>query len=305
VLKVGVIGVGQMGQHHARNYNEIPNVELVGIADTNRDRLEEMVDRFNVNAYVDYRDMLSEGLDAVSVVVPTSMHKDVALDVIESETHLLVEKPLADSVENARVIYDAVKNTPLKLAVGYIERFNPAVSKLKELIDDRIFGDLLLVSARRVGPFMTRIMDVGIVADSASHDIDVIRYLIGAEPKHSFSLWRGLKNRRGDHALIVFDFGNTLASVEVNWFSPTKIRNLIITGTDATAQLDYIKQSIVINTSEGEQVPKIERSEPLRVELEHFIDCIIHDKEPLVNIEEGLRTLEIATEAEKKHDTSC
>lgn len=305
MLRVGVIGVGQMGQHHARNYNEMNDVELVGIADSNQTRLIEIADRFDVEAYVNYKDLLEDGLDAVSVVVPTSMHRDVALEVIESKTHLLVEKPLANSLENAKEIYEAVKNTSLKLLVGHIERFNPAVSRLKELIDNGVLGDLLLISARRVGPFVPRIMDVGIIADSASHDIDVIRYLIGTEPKQVFSLWRGLKNKKGDHALIVLDFGDTLASVEVNWFSPNKVRNLTVTGTKGTAELDYRDQVVVVYNLDSKIIPKIEKAEPLRLELEHFVDCIVSDKEPLVNAYEGFKVLEIAMEAERRYDTSC
>ena len=291
MLRVGVIGVGQMGQHHARNYSEMESADLVGVADSNQTRLIEIADRFKVNAYVDYKDMLADGLDAVSVVVPTSMHKDVALEVIDSGTHLLVEKPLANSLENAKVIYDAVKDTSLKLLVGHIERFNPAVSKLKELIDNNTLGELLLVSSRRVGPFVPRIMDVGIITDSASHDIDVIRYLIGAEPKRVFSLWRGLKNKKGDHALIVFDFGDTLASVE---FSPNKVRSLTVTGTDGTAELDYIEQRVVIRSLDSKIIPKIEKAEPLRLELDHFIDCIVNDKTPLVNAYEGFMCTDIS-----------
>jgi UDP-N-acetylglucosamine 3-dehydrogenase len=305
MLRVGVIGVGQMGQHHVRNYSAMENVELVGIADLNQVRIVEIAKKFDTQAYVNYKELLEENLDAVSMVVPTSVHIDVALEVIKSNTHLLIEKPIANSLESAREIYEAVKDTSLKLLVGHIERFNPAVSKLKELIDTNILGDLLLVSSRRVGPFVPRIMDVGIITDSASHDIDIIRYLIGAEPKRVFSLWRGLKNKKGDHALIVFDFGNTLASVEVNWFSPNKVRNLTVTGTEGTAELDYIEQRVVVYNSDSKIIPKIEKAEPLRIELEHFVDCIINDKEPLVNAYEGFKVLEIATEAERKYDTSC
>ena len=304
MLRVGVVGVGQMGQHHARNYSEMENVKLVGVADVNQARLLEIAERFNVEAYVDYRDLLEKDLDAVSIAVPTSMHKDVALEVIESNTHLLVEKPLADSLNSAADILNAVKDTSLKLLVGHIERFNPAISKLKELIDTGVLGDLLMISATRVGPYVLRIMDVGIITDSASHDIDIIRYLTNTEPVQIFSLWRGLRNKKGDHALIVFDFGDTLASVEVNWFSPNIVRKLTVTGTKGTAELNYREQSLVVYNSNSKTIPKIEKAEPLRLELEHFVDCIINDKEPLVNAYEGFKVLEIVTEAEKKYDTS-
>ena len=303
-MKIGVIGTGKMGKNHVRIYSDLRGVDELYVTDMNKEAGQEVAKAYNAN-FVDSMEELLSSVDAVSICTPTSAHFDTAKQVIEAGVHCLIEKPVTASIEEAKTLEKLASGKDLVVGVGHIERFNPAVSKLKELIENSMLGDLLLVSARRVGPFVPRIMDVGIITDSASHDIDVIRYLIGSEPKQVFSLWRGLKNKRGDHALIVFDFGDTLASIEVNWFSPDKVRNLTVTGTKGTAALDYRDQELVVYNLDSKIIPKIEKAEPLRLELEHFIDCIINDKEPLVNAYEGFKVLEIATEAEKKYDTSC
>lgn len=187
----------------------------------------------------------------------------------------------------------------MKLMVGHLERFNPAVRKLKQIIDDGILGKLVLISARRVGPFVPRISDVGIIVDVATHDIDIIRYFIGSECTSVFARSTRYKNVKGDAAIILMGFGDVSASVEVNWYTPHRIRTLTVTGTEGIAYLDYIKQEVEIYSTERKMTPKIGKDEPLKLELKHFLDCVMTDREPLTNGFEALKALEIAIKAEQ------
>ena len=299
MLRVGVIGVGTMGKNHARVYNEMENADLVGIADVNERRVKEIANQHKTKAFTDYKDLLDEDLDAVSIAVPTVFHKKVALDFIKEGVNCLIEKPIAINIEDAKEIIRETEKNNVKLAIGHIERFNPAVTKLKEIIEKGILGKMLLISTRRVGPSVPRIKDVGIIVDLATHDIDVVRYLIGEEPVNIFAKSGGIKNKKGDYAIVLLDFGDVSASIEVNWFTPHKVRSLVATGTEGIAYLDYLKQEVIIYNSEWEMIPKIERKEPLKVELEHFLECVKEDKEPRVNGYEGLKVLEIAIKAER------
>jgi UDP-N-acetylglucosamine 3-dehydrogenase len=160
-MKVGVIGVGAMGQHHARVYHEMDGVELIGVSDVDRMRAEEIAAMHETAAYTGHKKLLSCDLDAVSIAVPTTLHKKVAMDVISAGVHLLVEKPIASTIEDADEMVSAADDAGVKLMVGHIERFNPAVIKLKEVIDSGLLGDIVSMSARRVGPHNPRIRDVG------------------------------------------------------------------------------------------------------------------------------------------------
>ncbi len=297
-MKVGVIGTGLMGWHHARVYREL-GVDLVGVADTDMTRAEEVADKYQTKAYTDYTQLLEQGLDAVSVVVPPRLHAEIAVCVADHGINMLVEKPISDSVESAKQIINAAKKAKLILMVGYIERFNPTVQKLKQIIDEGVLGDLIVLSSRRVGPFVTRVKDIGITMDVASHDIDIARYLTNMEPVEVLAKSNAVKNEKGDCALMILDFGRITASIEVNWFTPHKVRTLVVTGTDGIAYIDYMKQSVKIFNSDWEMEPKIEKAEPLFLELKHFLESVEQGKESMVSGEDALKTLEIALKIER------
>jgi len=297
-LRVGVIGVGSMGRYHVRVYHEL-GVNIVGVADADSEKTRKIAAQYGTKAYSDYIELLNQGLDAVSITVPTIEHKAVALAAIEQGVNLLIEKPIADSVVSAREILSAAEKKKIKLLVGHIERFNPAVQRLKQIIDEGILGKLILISARRVGPFVSRIGDTGIIVDVATHDIDISRYLVGKECISVFARSTRYKNIKGDAALILIDFGDVFASIEVNWYTPYKVRSLSVTGIKGIAYLDYLKQELEIHNAEGSMIPEIEREEPLRRELVHFLDCITGNKQPLVSGYDGLKVLEIAARAEQ------
>jgi UDP-N-acetylglucosamine 3-dehydrogenase len=295
MLKVGVVGLGAMGQHHARLYSQL-NCELVGVADANAERAKEIGEKYNVKYYSDYHNLLSK-VEAVSVAVPTILHHAVVMDFLREGVHCLVEKPIAFSLGEADEMIEAAKRNQVNLAVGHIERFNPAVVKLKQILNEGILGKLLIISTRRVGPFVPRIRDVGIVIDSATHDIGVVRYLIGREPTSVFSRVGSIKHPKEDHAIIVLDFVGTTACIEVNWFTPHKVRTLVATGSEGIAYLDYIEQKIRLCNSCDIDVTEIPKEEPLKLELEDFLYSVLGGSKPAVDGNEGRAILKIALES--------
>ena len=295
-MKTGVIGVGDMGKNHPRVYVELGS-ELVGVADTDLEKVKKIAAQYGTRAYSNYEELLNEGLDAVSIAVPTMWHKEVALAAINKGVSLLIEKPIADSLQSAQEIITAAQARRVKLMVGHIERFNPAVRKLKQIVDDGILGKLVFISARRVGPFVPRISDVGIIVDVATHDIDIIRYLIGSECTSVFARSTRYKNIKGDAAIVLMGFGDVSACIEVNWYTPHRVRSVTVTGTEGVAYLDYIKQEVEIHNAEWKMIPKIDQAEPLKLELGHFLDCVRSDTEPLVGGYDAMKVLEIAIKA--------
>jgi UDP-N-acetylglucosamine 3-dehydrogenase len=305
MLKAGVIGLGAMGQNHVRIYHEFQlnrQVKLAGVADANPERAREIGEKYSVPYYTNHRELLGK-VDAVSVAVPTTLHHSVVMDFLEAGVHCLVEKPIAFSLEESADMIKSAENKRVKLAVGHIERFNPAVMKLKEIIDHGTLGKLLIISTRRVGPSVPRIRDVGVVIDSATHDIGVVRYLIGKDPVSVFSRTGSLKHPKEDHAVIVLDFEGTTACIEVNWFTPHKVRTLTVTGSKGIANLDYIAQTVVVHNELETLDTSVLKVEPLKTEIEDFLNSIEFDREPAVNGKEGQAILRIALES--NHNNYC
>ena len=179
MIRAGVIGVGSMGKNHARVFAEMEQTELVAVADLAH--AEEVSRIYKARPYTDYREMLErEDLDVVSVAVPTGLHCQVALDVVAGGRHVFVEKPLAPSMEEGQRIIEAARKAGVKLWVGHIERFNPAVLALRERLDAGDLGRIFQIHARRVGPYPARVEDVGVVFDLATHELNVMEYLTGS-----------------------------------------------------------------------------------------------------------------------------
>jgi|WetSurMetagenome_2_1015567.scaffolds.fasta_scaffold70638_2 UDP-N-acetylglucosamine 3-dehydrogenase len=295
MIKVGVVGLGAMGQHHVRLYSHL-DCELVGVADADPQRAMELGEKYHVKYYSDFHHLIDK-VDAVSIAVPTTLHHSVAVEFLKEGVHCLVEKPIAFTLNEAEEMICLSQNNHIKLAVGHIERFNPAVIKLKELVNKGALGKILIISTRRVSPSAPRIKDVGIVIDSATHDIGVIRYLLNTEPINVFSRVGNLRNGKEDHAIIVLGFYGATACIEVNWFSPNKIRTLMATGSEGTASLDYIAQELKIADSTGEHNIDVVNAEPLRIELEDFLRSISEGTEPGVDGIEAQAILQIALES--------
>jgi UDP-N-acetylglucosamine 3-dehydrogenase len=298
MLKVGVIGAGAMGKNHIRIYSEMPDVELAGISDIDKDLVESLAQQYDTKAYTDYKEMLASGLDAVSIVVPTKMHRQVAIDAIEAGAHILVEKPIADTVENANAIIDKAKENDRLVMVGHIERFNPAVIKLKEIINSGLLGKIVSISTTRVGPYNPRIRDVGVILDIGVHDIDVISYLYGRDVNQVYAVAGADIHSFEDHATIHMRYDHEFSGlVEVNWLTPHKVRKLTAVGVEGVAYLDYIDQTVELHDSDWVRKAKVENKEPLRNELEYFIDCINKGKQPNPSGTDGKHALKVSLAA--------
>jgi len=312
-LKAAVIGVGNMGQHHARIYSQLEGVDLVAVSDLNPRVGRDIAGRYGCDYFKDYKRMLVEKKpDVVSVAVPTSRHCQVALDVVGAGTNLLIEKPLAPSVEEGERIVSEARQAGVRLAVGHIERFNPAVVALKRMVStEQRLGRIIAVSARRVGLFPSRIKDADVLVDLAIHDMDIFSYLLGEEPEKAFATsGRALAKERDDHGEILLSYpSGAVGIIQVNWITPVKIRSLSVTGTGGYADLDYINQKLKFYSSNyetefddfGDFIIKfgqpeivdvgITFEEPLKLELDSFIQSVRWGQEPLVSGEVGLNAV--------------
>jgi len=301
MLRVGVVGVGNMGRHHARIYSELSKegkVEFVGVADANLERAKEVASQFKTWAFANYKELV-ERVDAVSIAVPTSLHNQVALEFIENGVSVLVEKPIAESIESAQEIIRAAKKNDVILMIGHVERFNPAVLKLKEILDENLIGKVVTLTAKRVGPLPPQIKDVGVIIDLAVHDIDVMSFLLERNVRKVYARAGSAKNplELEDYAIIMLDFENATGVVETNWLTPHKVRTLSVVGTEGIAELNYITQKLILYNHEWVKEAKVQFKEPLRNELEHFVECVKKKEKPLVDGEEGLHALMVAIKA--------
>jgi len=312
MLRVAVIGVGAMGKHHARVYHELPNTMLVAVSDVNVQIGKEITEKYPCAFYSDYREMLSsESIDALSIAVPTNLHKEIGLECIKKGKHILVEKPITDTLNDAETLITAANNKKIKLMVGHIERFNSSVIKLKELIEQGELGTLTTLMARRVGVFPPQVPHANIIIDSAIHDIDIFNYFLNKKPNAVVSFGgNALTNNRIDYADILLKYNGTNAFIQVNWITPVKIRNLTVTGTEGYAELNYITQDLVIYKTQSRKsdtfndvvqfgIPEkiiipVKKEEPLRREISSFIECIEGNKEPPVSGEEALESLRVS-----------
>jgi UDP-N-acetylglucosamine 3-dehydrogenase len=318
-MRAGVIGTGVMGRNHARIYAEMDGVELAGIADPNIRVGMEIAGKYKCRYYRSHRELLkNEKLDVVSVCVPTALHFGVAKDVIGSGVSLLVEKPIAGKMNEGKEMVRLARKAGVKLAVGHIERFNPAVQSLKKLIDDGKLGKITSILARRVGLFPPRIKDANVVIDLAVHDIDIFSYLLGKEPKSICAAGgKALAKDREDYADIFLKYNGTNGFIEVNWITPVKVRVLNVTGTKGYARLNYVTQKLTVFESNYEKSfdafgdfvvrfgepqmksLKVKNEEPLKLELADFIESVRKDRPPLVSGEDGLQALGIAMDVMK------
>ena len=303
MIKVGVIGVGTMGKHHARVYAGLPNVELVGIADVNKDGACAIAERYNTEAFLDYKELLKRDLDAVSIVVPTFLHEKVALDTAEARVNMIIEKPIADTVENARNIIKSADENNVKLMVGHIERFNPIIPVIQKSIGN---SDIISIDVTRVGPFPPRIRDVGVVIDLATHDIDLIRCLTKSEFRKIYSLTSKNLFKNEDIAILSFEMENgVLAHITTNWLTPFKIREINIATKERLIKGLFIEQKVSEYSNyeeDGSYIVKelsVPFGEPLKFELEAFLRAVRDDEEPPITGEDGLKALEVAIECLK------
>ena len=300
-INVGVIGVGAMGYNHARVYYRLEEANLVAVSDVSERTLNKVCEKYNAKGYSDYEDLLKDPeIEVVSVCVPTTHHHDVVMKAIEYGKHVLVEKPIAFGLEEAEEMIAAAKEKGVILGTGHVERFNPAVQKAKELIENDVIGDVVSASAKRVGPFPPRIKDVGVCIDLAIHDLDVMYYLFNEDVEQVYGTMSSILDKTDfeDHAEIMVSFTNATGILEVNWLTPYKRREIEITGTDGIISVDYIEQSIEVFGKFAQDIT-IKHEEPLKEELKSFLKAVDEGKDPVITGEDGLNALKMVIAASK------
>jgi UDP-N-acetylglucosamine 3-dehydrogenase len=294
-LRVAVIGTGFWGKNQARVFSQLDSTELVCVCDVSEANVKAVGSQLHVPYSTSVDQVLSrKDVDAVTICTPTVTHKQVATQALLAGKHALVEKPMTNTISEAHELLSLAKRQGLRLMPSHIERFNPAVDYLKSLVDNGKLGTVMLLNARRVGRWPERIGDVGVVRDTAIHDIDLARYIFRDEVSSVHARIGSIRHTKEDYAEIMLQFskGGT-AFIDANWLTPRKTRTLVVTGSDATVQLDYISQEISIEESEKAIKPNLEKKEPLQIELEHFAESILNDHAFKVNGEDGLRAVEI------------
>ena len=306
-VNVGVIGVGAMGYNHARVYYKLEEANLVAVSDVSERTLNKVAKKYDAKGFTDYEDLLKDPeIEVVSVCDPTTFHHDVVMEAIKHGKHVLVEKPIAFTLKEAEDMIAAAKEAGVILATGHVERFNPAVQKAKELIDNDVIGDIVSASAKRVGPFPPRIKDVGVTIDLAIHDLDVMNYLFDEDVIQVYGTMNSIleKCEFEDHAEIMINFKNESTGIlEVNWLTPYKRRQIEITGTDGIISVDYIEQSIDVYGKFAQDID-IKHEEPLKEELRSFLNAVVNGTEPEITGEDGLKALKMviaATKSSREH----
>ncbi len=302
-----------MGRHHARNLHRMPDVDFAGVADTSPFALAEAV-ALGYETFATTAELLEAELDGVVVCVPTSVHERVAGEILERPCAMLIEKPVAHSMAAAKRMLARCAASGVPLMVGYVERYNPAMETVRDFVAGGTLGKLISMNARRVGVMPPRIRDAGVLIDIGVHDIDIAAFITGAR-LHLLCAQGGMAmlEDRLDYATLMLDAAGCVVSLEVNWVTPVKVRELSITGTNGYCRVDYITQeawfapggnfeptgdyeALVKQYKEGTllQLP-VCRREPLARELEVFVGGIRGG--PLPDPGMALASLRIAEEA--------
>jgi UDP-N-acetylglucosamine 3-dehydrogenase len=297
-LRVGVVGVGVMGSNHARVFADLADVDLVGVADPDSAQRDFVSRTLGCAAFSDIDALLAQGVDALTIAAPTHLHRELALRSIARRVHVLVEKPIAPSVEEGRAIIAAARRARLALMVGHVERFNPTVEAIKEAIRGE---DILSIAITRVGPFPPRMSDVGVVIDLAVHDIDLIRWFTESEIAEVQPQLSSAIAEREDIALLQFRTASgVLAHINTNWLTPFKARNVVIATRNKYITGDLLTRQVTEcfgfqpDGSYSMRHLSVGHAEPLRAELQAFVAAIRNGKQPAVSGEEGVASLEIA-----------
>ncbi|MGA2817651.1 MAG: Gfo/Idh/MocA family oxidoreductase [Xanthobacteraceae bacterium] len=297
-LKLGVVGVGVMGSNHARVLAEIAGVHLVGVVDPERKQREFVARTLGCAEFSDLDALFRSGVDAVTIAAPTHLHHDLALKCISHGIHVMVEKPIAPTVEEGRAIVAAARRAGVTLMIGHVERFNPAVESIKRAIKDQ---DILSIAITRVGPFPPRMSNVGVVIDLAVHDIDLIRWFTDSEIVEIQPQLSSAVAEREDIALLQFRTASgVLAHINTNWLTPFKARTIHVATRDKYLIGDLLTLQVTEcfgfqpDGSYSMRHLSVGYAEPLRAELLSFVNAIRSGQPPAVTGEEGVASLEVA-----------
>jgi UDP-N-acetylglucosamine 3-dehydrogenase len=299
-LGVAVIGTGFWGKNHARVYKELGSTNLVAICDVNAERAKSVADQFGVKAYTNSTRMLkNKEIEAVSICTWSTVLAKEALKALKAGKHVLVEKPMARNTKQAEKLLETAEKNGLHLTVGFLMRFIPGMRHIREAVENKKIGELVCATAKRVSQWPERIGDVGVVKDTAIHDIDVMRYIANEDPITVYAKTGSMRHKQfEDYAQIMLTYKDgKSAFIESNWLTPYKTRTLTVTGSDAIMRLDYITQELWIEETKETLQPRYPWQEPLKLELQHFADCILEKKKPVITAADGLKALQIAEAA--------
>src|SRR5450631_4213562 len=297
-LRVGVIGAGVMGSNHARVLAGLPDIALVGVVDPLQAHRTRATDMTGCRTFTGLDELIAQGVDAVTIAAPTHLHHEIALACIARGVHILVEKPIASSVEEGRDIVAAARRAGLTLMVGHVERFNPAVEAIKDALRTE---DILSIAITRVGPFPPRMSNVGVVIDLAVHDIDLIRWFTDSEIIEVQPQLSSAVAEREDIALLQFRTASgVLAHINTNWLTPFKARNVIVATRGKYIMADLLTRQVTecfgfqLDGSYSMRHLSVGHAEPLRSELLAFLRAVRTGSPAAVTGEEGVASLEIA-----------
>jgi predicted dehydrogenase len=299
-LRVGVIGVGYLGKFHAEKYARMEDVELVGVADIIAERAEGIGKQFGTEAFTNYRDFIDR-VDAVSVVVPTPLHFPIGRDLLEHGVDVLIEKPMAETLEQAEVLIEVGASRGAVIQVGHLERFNPAVVALTKVVDRPLF-----IESHRLSVFKERGTEVDVVLDLMIHDIDIILSLVKSQLQHIHAVGVPVISSRVDiaNARLIFENG-CVANVTASRISLKNMRKIRIFQKDAYVSVDYSSHDITVIRRDGQgtdlPIPGMsmeratfEKSDALGAEIRSFIDAVKTRQAPLVSGHDGRNALGVA-----------
>ena len=313
-IKAGVIGVGKMGEYHVGVLSEMSEVTLVGVTDIDEDRARNIAEKFGCSSFSNYQDIYDK-VDIVVIAVPTSLHYAIGKDFLNSGIHVLLEKPCTDDLEQARELFDIASKKGLTLHIGHIERFNGAVQELHKIVVDPVY-----VECKRMSSFTERIKDDGVVLDVMIHDIDIILNLIKSKVTEIHVLGTSIFSEKDDLVTVQMEFENKcIASIVASRVSQNKERTLSVTQKDSYVLLDYTDQEIYVqrDSSSEHKLSKgslrykqesiverifVHKDNPLKLELQHFIDCAKNGSPRKVAVDNELYSLEIALEILDKYN---
>ena len=299
-LGVAVIGTGGWGKNHVRVYKELASTELAAVCDVNAERAKALASQFGVKAYTNSTRMLkNKEIEAVSVCTWSTKLAGEALKALKAGKHVLVEKPMATNTKQAEKLLETAEQNDLHLTVGFLMRFIPGLQHIRGAVENKKIGELVCATAKRVSQWPERIGDVGVVKDTAIHDIDVMQYIFNEDPINVYAKTGSMRHIKfEDYAQIMLTYKDgKSAFIESNWLTPYKTRLLTVTGSGAIMKLDYMTQELWIEDPKENLQPRYPWQEPLKLELQHFADCILEKKKPLITGVDGLKALQVAEAA--------
>jgi UDP-N-acetylglucosamine 3-dehydrogenase len=314
-VRVGLAGLGSMGRNHLRVLGSLPNALLSAVADPVPDALDAAVAQAGCQGFAEPLAMIAEAdLDAVIIAAPTTAHLALALAAVDRGVAILVEKPLAATVDEALRIVQAGRATGVPIQVGHVERFNPAVIELGRLLERGWLSTVYAITSRRAGPFPARIRDVGVTIDLATHDVDILSWIAGERPTRVYA--ETAQRIHATHEDLLFGLlqfpSGAVGMLDVNWLTPDKRRELTVVGEEGMFELDYLTQRLTFTKVAGLDQPRlidgyaptfegdtavlpVASAEPLAAELEAFLTVVREGDRPIVNGEDGLWAVAVAT----------